>query len=379
MGQLNLTARTQFQKAFVQWQRGELENVVAEGGLPQLIDALSPVFGPVRASRIATTETTRLFSQTTLFVERANEDTTHFRFFTANDELVCPICAPLNGKVVEKNSSGFVGIGWPPLHVNCRCEISAETAATLAADEPQAQPVEPVAPKTAASVGVTSTYYTADEVRNFVGRDGKQQDNSWIIGKVGNTSLVYRDMSFTGKSPSAKLLEKYQKQSKAIVETAVERLPQSDKGLIRNIFIEEMKGDPNPFGGAAGASGENMFITSHDGKWQVGPGGIVHEVGHLASFRLAESDAATWLRAAGWDGDYSDPLKILQEATPNNIEWYKYKAVTEYGTVHPGESFAEAYRLAYAPDAKLWVNAGDWDKYEDQIPILTSLIRGFAK
>lgn len=69
VGQLNLTARTQFQKAFVRWQRGELENVVAEGGLPQLIDALTSTFGPVRAEAIAVTETTRLFVEAAKFVE----------------------------------------------------------------------------------------------------------------------------------------------------------------------------------------------------------------------------------------------------------------------------------------------------------------------
>ena len=111
MGQLNLTARTQFQKAFIQWQRGELENVVAEGGLPQFMDALMPIFGPVRAEAIAVTETTRLFTEADRFVEAQNEDTVAWRYLTAMDELVCfpagtLISIPTGSKPIEDVKNG---------------------------------------------------------------------------------------------------------------------------------------------------------------------------------------------------------------------------------------------------------------------------------
>ena len=43
-----------------------------------------------------------------------------YTFRTAGDELVCPICAPLNGNVYEV---GEPGIPYPPLHRDCRCEL----------------------------------------------------------------------------------------------------------------------------------------------------------------------------------------------------------------------------------------------------------------
>lgn len=127
---LNATTRAQFEQAFSAWNRGELGG--RADGLPQLIRSLEPTFGPVRAERIAITETTRIFSQAALESMRANEAITHVRFMTSRDELVCPICAPLNGQVVEKDSAGFPGFGWPPAHPNCRCDIQAESSLTLA-------------------------------------------------------------------------------------------------------------------------------------------------------------------------------------------------------------------------------------------------------
>jgi SPP1 gp7 family putative phage head morphogenesis protein len=128
---LNLAGRTMVQRAFTAWQLGELE-IGDPVGLQQLIDALSVPFGIERAKLIASTEVTRIFSQAELFAARANEFTTHLRWLTANDgERVCIICAPLHGQVVEKNSGGFPGVGWPPAHSRCRCALSPETEQTL--------------------------------------------------------------------------------------------------------------------------------------------------------------------------------------------------------------------------------------------------------
>lgn len=40
------------------------------------------------------------------------------RWYTAEDETVCPECGPLAGIVWEEGQGGAV----PPLHVNCRCQ-----------------------------------------------------------------------------------------------------------------------------------------------------------------------------------------------------------------------------------------------------------------
>ncbi len=199
---LNLTARTQFQKVFVKWQRGELENVVAEGGLPQLIDALQTTFGPARASRIAITETSRLFTESLRMAEKNNEDTVAFRFFTANDEIVCPVCSPFNGKTAAKNSSGFGGLGWPPLHVNCRCEISSESELTLAVDteaEQAGQP-QPVQPKTAQSV-------REELAGRFVDEQAQLEAIGDEFGQLKEERKKLRQSSFSGQLTAEKANE----------------------------------------------------------------------------------------------------------------------------------------------------------------------------
>lgn len=86
---------------------------------------LEPAFGPVRAEMIAVTETTRAasaglnqrqkeYASAGIEMERIWE--------TNNDELVCTICGPLNGRR-ETDWAGDFPEG-PPAHVNCRCATS---------------------------------------------------------------------------------------------------------------------------------------------------------------------------------------------------------------------------------------------------------------
>jgi SPP1 gp7 family putative phage head morphogenesis protein len=132
---LNLTSRTEFARAFAEWQRGELELGTRLQGLPQLIEALTPTFGPQRAAIIAATESTRIQVESERRAGEADEDTTHWRYYTAADERVCPQCGPLHGRIVAKTSSGFDvpqgGRQYPPIHPNCRCRILPESSETL--------------------------------------------------------------------------------------------------------------------------------------------------------------------------------------------------------------------------------------------------------
>lgn len=85
----------------------------------ELSDMLTPTFGPVRAEMISVTEVTRAYSQG---VEVASNELkqlgieTEEVWETNDDELVCDICGPRDGKVK--------GDGWsdpPPAHPRCRC------------------------------------------------------------------------------------------------------------------------------------------------------------------------------------------------------------------------------------------------------------------
>lgn len=89
---------------------------------------LEPAFGPVRAEMIATTEVTRAYAEATNEHQRMVERETGIRmrrvWETLNDDLVCPICGPLNGKPEEDWAVMFPG--GPPAHPRCRCSTSLE-------------------------------------------------------------------------------------------------------------------------------------------------------------------------------------------------------------------------------------------------------------
>lgn len=87
-----------------------------------LEDLLSPTFGPVRAEMISVTETTRALAEGEKIVSE-NLQKLGIQILdiwnTDNDDKVCPICAPRNGKAR--------GDGWvddPPAHPRCRCWIT---------------------------------------------------------------------------------------------------------------------------------------------------------------------------------------------------------------------------------------------------------------
>lgn len=83
----------------------------------ELEEQISGLFGPVRASMISVTEVTRASTQGELAVaeELRREGISMTPVFQTNaDELVCDLCSPRNGQVIEDGM-------YPPLHVNCRC------------------------------------------------------------------------------------------------------------------------------------------------------------------------------------------------------------------------------------------------------------------
>ena len=95
--------------------------------LGDLYESIGQLFGPVRAEMIAVTETTRAAVQGELaFADELGKLGLHTTqiWQTNNDDLVCPICGPLNQM--------RRGDGWndpPPAHPRCRCWTSTEVIA----------------------------------------------------------------------------------------------------------------------------------------------------------------------------------------------------------------------------------------------------------
>ena len=94
------------------------------GDIESLIE---PAFGPVRAQIIAATETTRAYAMATNEVQALLQQETPTLetvqvWNTMQDELVCPICGPLEGAPKSVWEAEFPN--GPPAHPNCRCSTS---------------------------------------------------------------------------------------------------------------------------------------------------------------------------------------------------------------------------------------------------------------
>lgn len=106
---LTETGQQALQQEFAEW--------IASGEpLPALIENLTTMFGPVRADMVGVTETTRIFFDSNILAWNKYE-VTEFRFNTAFDDIVCPVCEPDHGKVFALSDSD----GYAPRHVRCRC------------------------------------------------------------------------------------------------------------------------------------------------------------------------------------------------------------------------------------------------------------------
>lgn len=105
-----------------------------ENGLPlqDLVDELTPMFGPVRAEMIASTEVTRAFAMANLAYWKASGTVDKVSWRTANDERVCPICSALGGIVYGEDGA------IPETIAN-----QEENAVTVAVGEPFVHPGGP--------------------------------------------------------------------------------------------------------------------------------------------------------------------------------------------------------------------------------------------
>lgn len=126
LAKINDTTRRQVVGAIDSWVRsGEHMSVLEQ--------RLLPILGPGRAERIAVTEVTRMYAEGNLAAWRSTGVVGGKRWQTGMDDLVCPICAPLQGKIVgltdgwtmdeSGNVVGGLGLLAPPAHTRCRCYL----------------------------------------------------------------------------------------------------------------------------------------------------------------------------------------------------------------------------------------------------------------
>ena len=95
---INSTTRKLLQTEVPRWiESGEPLSVLKRD--------LEPYFGQKRAGLIATTETTRTFQQGAVQTYRDSGVVGGMQVVTANDEKVCPICAPLGGLIFGEDGA----------------------------------------------------------------------------------------------------------------------------------------------------------------------------------------------------------------------------------------------------------------------------------
>jgi len=95
--------------------------------LRELEKELLPMFGKVRAKRIAVTEVTNAYAGGNLEAWKASGVVEKKRWNTAGTD-VCPICIDLDQQVVPIDAMfiGSDGMQYerPPAHVNCKCNVT---------------------------------------------------------------------------------------------------------------------------------------------------------------------------------------------------------------------------------------------------------------
>lgn len=100
--------------------RSKIDNyVTADLSQRELIDSVGEIFGEARAGRIAVTETTRLYAEGNR-IAYAEVGIKQVEWHTVRDDIVCPVCEPLDGFVMDLGDEEEV----PPAHVNCRCWLA---------------------------------------------------------------------------------------------------------------------------------------------------------------------------------------------------------------------------------------------------------------
>jgi SPP1 gp7 family putative phage head morphogenesis protein len=115
-------------KGISETTRKRIANAVADwiqegNALDDLRDDIFDIISdPSRAFTIAITESTRAFAKGNTISWKA-QGVQGRRWYTAEDEIVCPICGGLSGTVAAMGVSFSGGIDDPPAHVGCRCYL----------------------------------------------------------------------------------------------------------------------------------------------------------------------------------------------------------------------------------------------------------------
>lgn len=105
--------------------KGQIAKLVSQwvesgGTLDDLLGRVARVYPDHRAEAEAITQVTAVYAQGNRAAWQASDVVSQWQFHTAVDDVVCPICAPLNGKVFDLADDSAL----PPRHYRCRCWVT---------------------------------------------------------------------------------------------------------------------------------------------------------------------------------------------------------------------------------------------------------------
>ena len=164
----------------------------------------------LRAKRIVTTETEAVAEFMRWETARMN-GVTHKTWETAQDERVCPVCSPLNGKTVPIDKPfPDVGVSYPPAHVMCRCSAFYDVNNSMCSD----------------FITKSKKFSISDMYDSFF----KAKDDLYQPDKGGGEACVNENNVWAGGESavgSDKDINKYYSEMKNLEEKGV--LPSSDR------------------------------------------------------------------------------------------------------------------------------------------------------
>jgi HK97 family phage portal protein len=131
--------------------KSKLDQGISQGqSISELKDTISQIYeysDESRAEMVARTEAFRTANLATKEAWKQSNVVTTIKWYTAEDSLVCPLCEPLDGKVISIDNNFFnqgdtaqgsdgstfdvsySDVETPPLHPDCRCYIRPEDLA----------------------------------------------------------------------------------------------------------------------------------------------------------------------------------------------------------------------------------------------------------
>jgi len=132
--------------------KSKLDEGISQGAsineLTNLVSQIYEYSDDSRAEMVARTEAFRIANDSTKQTWKESGVVKSMRWYTAEDERVCPLCGPLDGKIVSidqnffdkgdtvQGSDGstldvsYDDVGAPPLHPDCRCYVRPEELST---------------------------------------------------------------------------------------------------------------------------------------------------------------------------------------------------------------------------------------------------------